>query len=104
LPPNQQAKAQQQQQAQAAQGAANGPADAAAAAGGVAGGSTSGGSASSPAPWSGTVPESAVRNFRLDPGAHMPAPKWGKLLGWGPQDDAMLLLGMCQHYNRTGIS
>ncbi len=40
-----------------------------------------------------------VGKFKLEPGATLPTPKWGKLVGWTSQDDAELLLGkcMCSH-------
>ena len=31
--------------------------------------------------------------FKLDVALQMTVPKWGKLINWGPKDDAMLLLG-----------
>lgn len=33
------------------------------------------------------------QRFKLDPGAQLPAARWGKALGWGPADDAALLVG-----------
>jgi hypothetical protein len=37
------------------------------------------------------------RSFRLEAASTPPQAKWGRAVGWGPRDDAMLLLGVYWH-------
>lgn len=42
--------------------------------------------------------------FSLAPEWQCPVPKWGKAMGWGPRDDAMLLMGKTEEGEEGGAS